>query len=44
MKNIKVEDEVWKRLLLMKINNNYKTINEVVKKLLRGSLCRVVRS
>jgi len=35
MKNIKVEDDVWKKLQMMKLKNEYKTINEVIKKLIR---------
>jgi predicted CopG family antitoxin len=34
MKNIKVEDEIWKRLTTLKIKWNKKKVNDVIKELL----------
>jgi len=35
MKNIKVEDEVWARLMKLKIELRKKTINEIIKELMK---------
>lgn len=36
MKNIKVDDELWEKLMRMKIEKRKKTVNEVIKQILRG--------
>ena len=34
MKNVKVEDEVWEKLMKRKIEKRKKTVNEVIKELM----------
>jgi predicted CopG family antitoxin len=36
MKVIKVNDEVWKKLSLLKVNNQKRSLNEVLVNLLEG--------
>lgn len=34
MKNVKVEDEVWEKLMKMKIEKRKKTVNDIIKELM----------
>jgi len=35
MKNIKVEDKIWQKLQIIRINKKLRSINEVIKGLLK---------
>jgi len=35
-KTITIDEELWKKLTLLKVKNNKKTINEVIKSLIKN--------
>ncbi len=37
MKNVKVEDDIWEKLMKLKIELRKKTINEIIKELIQNS-------
>ena len=37
MKNIKVDDKIWAKLMKLKIELRKKTVNEIIKKLMEKS-------
>lgn len=36
MKNIKVEDKIWEKLMKMKIESRKKTVSDVIKELIKN--------